>query len=567
MKLLLLQMLIFVRNKKTKKNVFLLARFLFFLSLIITAYSVTFHLIMVYEGRHFSWITGLYWTLTVMSTLGFGDITFSTDLGLLFTLLVLISGVVLLLIMLPFTFIQFFWAPWLEAQNQARAPRSLPDTIRDHVILTNFDPITRNLAEKLKKHHYQYSFVTADQQTATEIYDAGYRLVLGEVDAPETYKKMQADKAALIVATADDLMNTNISFTVREISDTVPIAASADKVHSLDILNFSGNTHVFQFMNMLGTNMAEKTMAVSHTHIIGRFEKLLIGEFPVRDTNLTGQTLAEARLRNRIGLTVIGIWERGEILPPDPHAALSPTNILIFAGTRDELARADKQLAIPPEQVKTDQSILILGGGRVGQAAADYLQEKKIPFTIVEKRPTIVKDSKHHIQGDAADIHTLKEAGIEKARSIIITTHDDAMNIYLSFYCRQLRSDIQIVTRAAEERTIPKLHRAGADLVDSSASMGANSIMNLLRPSDASFFSEALNVFMVPTPVAFSGKTLAEIQMREKTNCSLLAIKKGDDFSTNPDPDTPFDEKGKLILAGSLEAEEKFRQEYLERRV
>jgi transaldolase / glucose-6-phosphate isomerase len=36
------------------------------------------------EGREHSWITGVYWTLTVMSTLGFGDITFETDLGRLF---------------------------------------------------------------------------------------------------------------------------------------------------------------------------------------------------------------------------------------------------------------------------------------------------------------------------------------------------------------------------------------------------------------------------------------------------------------------------------------------------
>ncbi|HIP82010.1 MAG TPA: potassium channel protein, partial [Desulfocapsa sulfexigens] len=375
MKLLLLQILFFVKNKKAKKNVFLLAKFLFFLALIIGLYSVTFHLIMVHEGKDYSWITGLYWTLTVMSTLGFGDITFSTDLGLIFTLLVLISGVVLLLIMLPFTFIQFFWAPWLEAQNQTRTPRSLPESTRGHVILTNFDPITRNLVEKLKKYNYDYSFVTSNQQAAIEIYDAGYKIVLGEVDAPETYQKMQADKAALIVATADDLMNTNICFTVREISDTVPIAASADNKHSLDILNFPENTNVFQFMNMLGTNMAEKTMVVRQAHIIGKFEQLLIGEFPVRDINhLAGQTLKQSRMRNRIGLTVIGIWERGEILPPDPEATLKQTNILIIAGTKEDLERVDRSLAISPEKMDSEIGILILGGGRVGQAAADYLE-------------------------------------------------------------------------------------------------------------------------------------------------------------------------------------------------
>ena len=215
MKLFMVQILFFVRNKEAKKNVLLLAKFLIFLAAIITLYSTVFHLLMVYEGKNYSLITGFYWTLTVMSTLGFGDITFSTDLGLLFTLLVLLSGVVLMPIMLPFTFIQFFYAPWLEAQSQARTPRSLPKTTRNHVILTSYDPLSRNLVKKLRKHDYQYCFVTSDQHQAMEIYDAGYHIVLSEVDAPDTYTKLRAEQAALIVATGDDLTNTNISFTVQ----------------------------------------------------------------------------------------------------------------------------------------------------------------------------------------------------------------------------------------------------------------------------------------------------------------------------------------------------------------
>ncbi len=564
MKLLLLQILFFVNNKKAKKNVFLLARFLFFLIFIVCLYSISFHIIMLYEGRIFSWITGFYWTLTVMSTLGFGDITFSTDLGLLFTLLVLISGVILLLIMLPFAFIQFFWAPWLEAQNETRIPRSLPEATKEHVIIPTYDALTRNLVEKLKKHLYDYYFISGDQQTAHEIQDNGYNIIFGEIDDPETYKRINADQAALVVTTADDLLNTNISFTVREISSKVPIACSADKEHSLDILNFSGNNHVFQFMNMLGVNMAEKSMPVTGTHIIGRFEELRVGEIPVRDTALVGKTLAESRLRNILGITVIGILEKGKILQPEPQAKLAITNILIIAGNQQELEQAGEYLVQPPSRPLSEPTVLILGGGRVGEAAAHYLKEKKVPYMIIEKRQNIGTDHKHHIHGDAADIKTLKEAGIDKATSVIITTHNDAMNIYLSFYCRQLRPDIQIISRAKEERTVSKLFRAGADLVDSSASMGATAIMNILHPSDTSFFSDALNVFLVSTPEAFIGKALTELQMREKTNCSLLAVKNDGEFLTNPDPTTIFYDSHELILAGSVEAEEKFRQEYLE---
>jgi hypothetical protein len=103
----------------------------------VTVYAVLFHLIIVHiEGQQHSWITGLYWTLVVMTTLGFGDITFTTDIGRLFSILVLLSGVVFLLVMLPFLFIRLFYAPWLESRVRLRAPREVPPGTSGHVIPT-----------------------------------------------------------------------------------------------------------------------------------------------------------------------------------------------------------------------------------------------------------------------------------------------------------------------------------------------------------------------------------------------------------------------------------------------
>ena len=90
-------------------------------------YAVLFHLIKLHvEHEQHSWITGFYWTLVVMTTLGFGDITFTSDIGRLFSIVVLLSGVVFLLVMLPFLFIRLFYAPWLEARVRLRAPREVP---------------------------------------------------------------------------------------------------------------------------------------------------------------------------------------------------------------------------------------------------------------------------------------------------------------------------------------------------------------------------------------------------------------------------------------------------------
>ena len=43
--------------------------------------------------------------------------------------------------------------------------------------------------------------------------------------------------------------------------------------------------------------------------------------------------------------------------------------------------------------------------------------------------------------GDAADRRLLDRAGIFDARSVVLTTNDDAVNIYLAVYCRRLNRD------------------------------------------------------------------------------------------------------------------------------
>ena len=67
-------------SKIVKANIGLLAKYLLVIIVLITAYSIVFHYLMALEGQKHSWMTGFYWTMVVMSTLGFGDITF-TDIS------------------------------------------------------------------------------------------------------------------------------------------------------------------------------------------------------------------------------------------------------------------------------------------------------------------------------------------------------------------------------------------------------------------------------------------------------------------------------------------------------
>lgn len=543
----------------------LLSRFLLFLAGLITLFSVLFHLLMLYEGREFSWITGFYWALTVMSTLGFGDITFQSDLGLVFTIVVLLTGVVCMLIMLPFTFIQFFYEPWLEAQMRSRTPRELPEDTRGHVILTNLDPITQKLIDKLKSRNIDYVLIAADQQQGSDLYDEGYKVVIGRPDDPATYRRIRVTAAAMVIVTGDDLRNTNIAFTIREVTRKATIVTSADNEHSLDILNFPGNIHVFQFMRMLGHSLAVRTVGLGKSGtIVSNFNDLCIAEVAAKRTTFVGRTILEIGLWQQSKTTVVGMLQQGHFVVPTAQTMISEDALLFLAGTRERLLSFQNAFTVPANGSLEEAPVVIIGGGRVGLAAAEKLAEQGVVHTIVEKRVTAATDlgRGNIIVGDAADLNVLQAAGIDKARAVIVTTHNDAMNIYLTFYCRQLRPDIQLICRATNERNVSQLHMAGADLVLSYGSMGANSIMNLLKTDEISMFTEGLSIFSVPVSRKLVGKNLIDSRIRPLTGCSVVAIKSAGEMTVGPDPESPLRAGDEMILIGTTEAEQRFGATY-----
>jgi Trk K+ transport system NAD-binding subunit len=561
MKYLPSQLIYFVQNKTMRKNLRNLIKFLAVIVATIIVYSILFHFIMEYEGKQFSWITGFYWTLTVMSTLGFGDITFTSDLGLVFSIIVLLSGIVFLLIMLPFTFIRFFYAPWLESQAQSRTPRELPEGTKNHVIITNYEPIAMSLIRKLAQYDFNYVIAVQDTQAAAELLDMNVRVVIGELDKTETYRKLRVERAALVFVNNDDMMNTNITATIREVSESVPVIAIAEAYDSIDILELAGATHVFQFTRMLGVTMARHALGVSaQANIVGALGGVHIAEAYAAHTPYEGKELIKSGLREKTGVIVVGIWQRGKFEIPRPQTVIHPNYILLLAGSEEHFRRYDEYVgssrtfAVP---------VVILGGGQVGQAAADTLEELGVDYRVVEKNKNSVKDNDKYILGNAADIHALERAGISaESTSVLITTHNDDINIYLTIYCRELRANIQIISRAIQDRNISKLYSVGADIVISYASMGANKILNILKPDEILMLAEGLNVFKIPVPASLTEKTLAENQIRRKTGCNVIAIRSGDSFTVNPDPDVKLKKNEELILIGTAEAEEEFKKVY-----
>ncbi|MCD9624032.1 potassium channel family protein [Rhabdothermincola salaria] len=551
----------YLANPHGRRNLRVLGVLLVVFVIIVVLFSAVFHEIMEYEGQTHSWATAVYWTVVTMSTLGFGDITFESDVGRVFSVVVLLSGSVFILVLLPFSFIQFIFVPWMEARQRARAPRQLPRSTSGHVLLTGVGPIEESLVRRLDQAGIPYAAMIDDVDRALRLYDEGFRVMVGALDDPASFRAARVDQAALVVATEGDTTNTNVAFTVQEITHDVPIVATANRHASVDILEMAGCTEVLELGVMLGTALARRVLTPGgRSVVIGEFGDLLIAEAATPRT-LVGSTLLESNIRPLTGLTVAGVWDRGELAVARPNAVFEVHDAIVLAGNRAQLDRWDEHFG---ESDILDAPVVIIGGGRVGRAAGATLAAAGIPHRIVEQLPERVRDPSVYVVGDAADLTVLEEAGIHQSRAAIITTHDDDVNVYLTIYCRKLRPEMQIISRARLDRNVSTLHRAGADSVLSYASTGANAIWNVLTPDNTLQLADGLDVFRVPVPRRLMARTISEARVRERSGCTVVAVAVTAGHFEPAQPDTVMVEGCDLLLIGDEESEARFFATFVE---
>ena len=175
-------------------------------------------------------------------------------------------------------------------------------------------------------------------------------------------------------------------------------------------------------------------------HVIGEFRGLQIAELPAHDTPFVGQDRprhhaapADRPQRRRI----LGAGKAAACLPADGDSVRQR------AGRgRDGERRSPRSTRCCPAARNVaagDGHRCRQGGsgGGPGAQAEGPARSRDRPDRGGRSRRLRAK-STQVFTGDAADRQLLDRAGILAARSVVLTTNDDAMNIYLAVFCRRL---------------------------------------------------------------------------------------------------------------------------------
>lgn len=212
-----------------------------------------------------------------------------------------------------------------------------------------------------------------------------------------------------------------------------------------------------------------------------------------------------------------------------------------------------------------DKHIVVCGFGRIGSMVCRELAHEKIPFVVIEKKPSCFEQLREldylYIGGDATAEETLVDAGIANARGLISVLATDAGNVYTVLTARHLNSDLYIVCRSEDEASEDKILKAGANKVISPYRIGSHSLANAAtRPHVVDFveivttnkeMELGLDEFPITAESPLAGLTLVESKIRERFGIIVVACRSVDGTMIfNPPANHTICEGDVLIILG-----------------
>ncbi len=224
--------------------------------------------------------------------------------------------------------------------------------------------------------------------------------------------------------------------------------------------------------------------------------------------------------------------------------------------------------------------VIICGFGYNGKKVAKELQRQGVEHLIIEREKKLVEelyeaDSKTRYVGqaavdggttrrvlmeDAKSEETLKAAGIEDAKALLITVGDDAEVAFITLVARNLNPSLPIIAKADKLESMRKMYRAGATKVVSPSVIGGKMAARAaIKPLVAEFIDRVtlmkdfeIAQFKIDKDSSLYKKKLKDLK-RSSRNVSILAIHHEGELTANPPPDATLNEEDVIVVLGPSE--------------
>jgi CPA2 family monovalent cation:H+ antiporter-2 len=249
---------------------------------------------------------------------------------------------------------------------------------------------------------------------------------------------------------------------------------------------------------------------------------------------------------------------------------------------------------IEPASARMEGHVIVVGYGLNGQNLARVLREASIPYRILELDPTLVRAGKGAGEpidfGDGTRPDILKQAGVERARVLVIAISEPTASAHIVSQARRVRADLRIIVRTRYVSEIERLYSLGADEVipeefETSVEIFARVLheyhvprnvialqVELIRKEHYGTLRglrlegkrlDELNRFLIGATTdiisvledsPLVGQSLRQIDLRKRTGATVIAAVRDGKPATNVGPDFVLRASDLLVVLGDHKA-------------
>ena len=534
---------------------------LFFLQII--AYTTVFHYIYpILEQKPISWPTALLFVVETITTTGYGELLpFTSQITVLVTILMMISGIIVIFMIIPLILI-----PILANLLHAAPPKKIPRELRNHIVIIGFGELTRSLIESLMISELEIVVIEDDEETARSVgnlYGKRVFVVWGDYGESRTWNHAYVRFAGTVIVDEDERTAATIILGIRDLTDA-RIIAVVDKLSFDRYLRYAGAEYVLSPKHVTGQILARDAMLTSHIDTIvdetlsghrlphdpadEHVGHLRILNIPVPPgSKAVGKSLKELDLFGRYGFDVLFISRSGHFeFHPGPDELIDPTTMLFLIGKTEHIAPMVEQEFLPRDSGSS--TAVIAGYGDVGAAAYHEMVSVGMDCMVIDQHPQPVSQ----VIGNAEDEDILRKARIETARFCIIAINDDDVNIFATLMARSLNPDIRILARANEPASVDKLYRAGADYVALLPNIGGQIIAAVVLSDIVRIVLNLPNGQKVVRKRVMKQINRPVTTVEKQSGIRILGIEGRDRSIVRPEPDERLRAGDTLIVTGGI---------------
>ncbi|WP_099467225.1 potassium channel family protein [Konateibacter massiliensis] len=196
----------------------------------------------------------------------------------------------------------------------------------------------------------------------------------------------------------------------------------------------------------------------------------------------------------------------------------------------------------------------VFGLGEFGKSVALNLAKSGCEVLAVdkdsEKVSEIADEVTYAVTADVADFNVLKSLGINNLDGVIVAMAESLeASIMATIFAKELGVPY-VMAKAYTEVQATVLRKVGADAIAfPEYEMGLRIAKNLVSGHFMDFveLSSKFSMVEMELPHSWEGRTLRELNPRDRLKVNVIAVRTGEDVTVNPNPDLPF-EKGQILI-------------------